>query len=203
MTGEANERRCARLSHVDATTAAALVDEAAKRSGLIWVRASGSPEPARPLWHVWQDGVAYVLTGGIEQPMPAGLDVPGAQAEITLRSKDKGSRLVTVEAAVSRVGAGSPDWDALVPALTAKRLNSPDGEQAPVRWARECVLLRLTPTGEYVETPDDRSTGSHAAPPPATNATTPVPAPWQLFGRRRAQRREQRRRQRREDLRRS
>ena len=33
---------------MDTTTAAALIEEAAKRSGLMWVRAHGSPEPARP-----------------------------------------------------------------------------------------------------------------------------------------------------------
>jgi hypothetical protein len=174
---------------VDAPTVAALVDEAAKRSGLIWVRALGAAGPSRPLWHVWEDGAAYVLTGGIEQPMPDGLEEAGARAEITLRSKDKESRLVVVVADVSVVTPGSPQWDALVPTLVAKRLNSPDGEQAPARWARECILLALRPTGEALETPDDPATGSHAAVPPPTPATTPVPRPWHLFGRGRRARR--------------
>jgi hypothetical protein len=188
MTAEAIES-CATLSTVQAKTAAALVDEAAKRSGLVWVKARGTTSPARPLWHLWQDGSAYLLTGGIEQPMPDGLDAPAATAEITLRSKDKGSRLVVVAASVARVDPGTAEWDAVVPNLQSKRLNSPDGEHAPQRWATECVLFRLTPTDDYVETPDNRSTESHAAPPPPTPATTPVPKPWQLFGRRRHRRR--------------
>lgn len=32
----------------------ALIEEATKKSGLIWVR--GATGPARALWHVWHDG---------------------------------------------------------------------------------------------------------------------------------------------------
>jgi hypothetical protein len=134
---------------MDAATTGALVEESARRSSLVWVRRSGSQARARALWHVWQDGSAYLLTGGIEQPMPDGLDRPdaeGAQAEVTARSKDKGSRLVVWQASVHIVEPGSEEWDAVTPALASARLNSPDGARAPERWARECQLLRLTPT---------------------------------------------------------
>jgi hypothetical protein len=134
---------------MDAETTAALVEEAARRSGLIWVRRVGrgpdTGEPPRPVWHLWQDGSAYVLTGGIEQPMPEGLDTAGAQAEVIARSKDKGSELVAWRATVRRVEPDSDEWRAVVPALASRRLNSRDGEQAPQRWARECQLFRLTP----------------------------------------------------------
>jgi hypothetical protein len=172
---------------VDADTAAALVEESAKRSGLIWVGAPSEGSPARPVWHVWQDGMAYVLTGGIEQPRPAGV-ADGGQADVTARSKDKGSRLVVWRADVVVVPPGSPEWDAVVPALQSKRLNSPDGDRAPTRWASECELLRLRPTGEMVETPDAPSTSSHATGPLPSAATTPVPRPWHLFGRSRRRR---------------
>jgi hypothetical protein len=138
---------------MDAATAAALVEEAARRSGLIWVRRVGpGPDtggPPRPVWHLWHDGSAYLLTGGIEQPMPEGLDASGAQAEVIARSKDKGSELVVWRASVRRVEPDSDEWRAVVPALAARRLNSPDGEQAPLRWARECRLFRLTPIGAH------------------------------------------------------
>jgi ABC-type amino acid transport substrate-binding protein len=134
---------------MDAATTAALVAESAKRSGLLWVRRTGQgadPQTRpRAVWHVWHEGSAYLLTGGIEQPMPAGLDADGAQAEVTARSKDKGSRLMVWRAAVHLVEVGSEEWQQLLPALTSRRLNSPDGEQAPQRWARECRLLRLRP----------------------------------------------------------
>lgn len=167
---------------MDTATGTALIDESAKRAGLIWVRRADSTSPARPLWHVWADRHAYLLTGGIEQPSPEGLDT-GAMAEVTVPSKDKRSRIVVWTATVTVVKPGSDEWEATVPLLQAKRLNSPDGESAPARWATECTLLRLTPTGVARETPDDPATASHAAPPRPTVATTPVPRPWHLFGR--------------------
>jgi len=47
----------------------ALVEEATKKSGLIWVRGPGSP--ARALWHAWHEGAACVVGDGPgEQPLP-------------------------------------------------------------------------------------------------------------------------------------
>lgn len=66
----------------------ALVEEATKKSGLIWVRGAGEPA-ARALWHVWHEGAACLVGDGPgEQPLP-GL-VEGGSAEVTVRSKDKG-----------------------------------------------------------------------------------------------------------------
>ena len=39
----------------------ALVEEATKKSGLIWVK--GALPGARALWHVWHDGAVYATTG--------------------------------------------------------------------------------------------------------------------------------------------
>jgi len=165
---------------MDAVALAAVIDEAAKKSGLLWLRVPGPGQRAQPVWHVWQDGVGYVLSGGIEQPVPDGLD---DLAFVTLRSKDKGSRLVTFEARVSVVSPEDEQWSAVEPALLAKRLNLPDGEAAPQRWRRECTLFRLEPTGEVAETPDDPSTSAHAAPPPPSPARTRVPRPLHFRGR--------------------
>ncbi|HET7529638.1 MAG TPA: hypothetical protein VFJ98_01635, partial [Mycobacteriales bacterium] len=118
----------------------ALVEEAAKKSGLLWVRAAGPGRRAQAMWHVWHEGAVYVLTGGIEQPAPEGL---ADRAYVTLRSKDKWSRLATVEVSVGVVPPDSEEWDVVVPLLHAKRLNLPDGEAAPGRWRRECVVYRL------------------------------------------------------------
>lgn len=127
-------------------TASALVEEATRRSAVVWVAGAGR---ARPVWHLWHDGAAYVVAGGLEQPL---LDVePGGRAVVAVRSKaTQGDRLVQWVADVSVVGPGTPHWDEVVPLLHAKRLNPPDGEQQPQRWARESVVLRLTPTGETV-----------------------------------------------------
>ncbi|MFE4670054.1 hypothetical protein ACFRI7_15780 [Streptomyces sp. NPDC056716] len=161
----------------------ALVEEATKKSGLIWVRGPGSP--ARALWHSWHEGAAYVVGDGPgEQPLPGLAD--GAGAEVTVRSKDKGGRLVSWAAAVTELTPGSQAWETAVGELKGKRLNAPDGEAMPERWRRECRVLRLTPAGTTAPLPD----GSLAAPPLPTPATTrePIPAglPRLLFKRRRS-----------------
>ncbi|MGW0121334.1 hypothetical protein [Streptomyces sp. NPDC003327] len=159
-----------------------LVEEATKKSGLVWVRGTG---PARALWHVWHDGAAHVVGDGPgEQPLPGLVD--GGTAEVTVRSKDKGGRLVAWTAGVREVPPGTEEWDAAVAELKGKRLNAPDGEAMPERWARECRVLRLDPRSATTALPD----GSLAAVPLPSEATTrrPVPAalPKLLFGRKRA-----------------
>jgi hypothetical protein len=177
---------------MDAAAAATLIEDALKKTGLVWVRAAGSARAAQPVWHVWRDGAIYVLTGGLEQPAPGGLDAVDAddalagapgRALVTVRGKDTNGRLATFETTVVRVPAGGEEWDAVVPALYAKRLNLPDGEAAPQRWARECTLWQLRPTGAVVETVGEPSTASHAAEPIPTPARSRVPRPLHLRGR--------------------
>ncbi|MEU2548932.1 hypothetical protein ABZ618_26405 [Streptomyces roseolus] len=149
-----------------------LVEEATKKSGLVWVRGTG---PARALWHVWHDGAAHVVGDGPgEQPLPGLAD--GATAEVTVRSKDKGGRIVSWTAAVHQLSPGTEEWDAAVAELKGKRLNAPDGEAMPERWARECRVLRLDPRTATTALPD----GSLAAVPLPSPATTRRPAPAAL-----------------------
>ncbi|GGZ84102.1 hypothetical protein [Streptomyces subrutilus] len=148
----------------------ALVEEATKKSGLIWVRGAGAD---RALWHAWVDGAAHVLGDGPgEQPFPGLAD--GAPAEVTVRSKDKGGRLVAWTATVRELAPRGEEWTAAVAELKGKRLNAPDSEGMTERWARECRLLRLEPRSVHPGLPD----GSLAAVPPGSPATTrrPVPA---------------------------
>ncbi|MFI5675069.1 hypothetical protein [Streptomyces cellulosae] len=148
----------------------ALVEEATKKSGLIWVQGPGSP--SRALWHVWHEGAACLVGDGPgEQPLPGLVD--GSWAEVTVRSKDKGGRLVSWTAKVVEPAPGSPAWEATVAELKGKRLNAPDGEAMPERWARECRVLRLEPTGETAALPD----GDLAEAPLPTPATTRLPIP--------------------------
>lgn len=149
----------------------ALVEEATKKSGLVWVRGAGEAA-ARAVWHAWADGAVCLVGDGGEQPLPGLAD--GGSAEVTVRSKDKGGLLVVWTAAVTELSAGSPEWDAAVAELKGKRLNAPDGEAMTDRWARECRVLLLRPTGATQPLP----TGSLAAPPLPSPATTrnPVPA---------------------------
>ncbi|NBM16832.1 hypothetical protein [Streptomyces sp. GC420] len=153
--------------------ARALVEEATKKSGLIWVRGTGA---AQALWHVWHGSAAHVVGDGPgEQPLPEGL-TDGATAGVTVRSKDKGGRLVGWSARVVELEPGSEAWTEAVAELKGKRLNAPDAERMTERWARECRVLRLEPTGVTAEPPQ----GSLAAPPLPTPATTRHAAPAAL-----------------------
>lgn len=140
-----------------------LVEEATRRSAVVWVRPEAA-DRAYPVWHVWHDGAMYVVAGGIEQPMPA-----TARAAVAVRSKDRqADLLVEWVADVEPVQPGTDAWDEVVPLLHAKRLNAPDGEEQPARWARESTVLRFRPTGETLPV------GAHArtAPPVGSRATT-------------------------------
>ena len=99
----------------------ALVDEATRKSGLIWVGAAG--EPPRPVRHIWHDGGAYLVVGGREQELP-GVDVVQT-VSVMVRSKDKGGRLVTWTAKPRQVVPDGDEWATVVSILHGKRLNAP------------------------------------------------------------------------------
>jgi hypothetical protein len=157
-----------------------LIAEAMKRSAIVWITVPDGGR-ARPAWHLWHEDAAYVVTGGIEQPLP-GL-AHAEHAAVTVPSKDAGGRLVTWIATVHRVLPGDPQWPDVVRELHAKRLNPPDGDRQPERWMRECVVLRLVPTGEVTERPGAMPSTSGAAPPPPSPVITSGPLPF-VLGRR-------------------
>ncbi|WP_369201767.1 hypothetical protein [Streptomyces sp. PU-14G] len=149
----------------------ALIEETAKKSGLVWVR--GPAGPARGLWHVWREGaVCLVGDGSLEQPLTGMGLTDGATATVTVRGKDKGARLVVWSARVRELTPHGEEWQAAVDELKGKRLNAPDADTMLHRWARESRVLRLEPTGELVEQPGSMSHDAQAAPPVATPATT-------------------------------
>jgi hypothetical protein len=164
-------------------TELAVLAEATKKSGLIWLRVGD--RRAQPVWHLWHEQAAYVLHGGDEQPA-VGL-TEATPVAVAVRSKDNGGRLLVWPAAVSELAPDSVQWQTVVPLLAAKRLNAPDGPAAPTRWARSSTVHRLTPAGPLVESWTDPDTASGAAEAPETPATSQVPMPSWL-GRRRPRR---------------
>ncbi|RSN58188.1 MULTISPECIES: hypothetical protein [Actinomadura] len=159
---------------------AALVEEAARKSGLLWLDLPGLPQP-RAAWHVWHEGSAYVLTGGEgEQPLPG---LPEAdRVTVILRSKDKGGRLVAFVAACEHVRPGTELWDDVAPKLAKDRLNAAAHAEQIERWATGSWVIRLTPTGEEIEPSGDYA---HVRPVPSP-ATTAGPPPRLAGARRRA-----------------
>jgi hypothetical protein len=161
----------------------ALVAEATKKSDLVWLSVPGQPRGA-VVWHIWRGDAAYVVTGDGEQPAPGLADA--GSCDVTVRSADKGGRIVTWRAAVSRVAPGTDAWREVVPSLLAERLNLTDARDAEQRWASSCTVLQLTPTGELPEAGATLPAGSLAAAPPPSSARTPTRVPFTLGRRRRA-----------------
>lgn len=126
--------------------------EATRRSSVVWLLVDGV-DGAQLVWQRWLDGAAHLVHGGAEQRLVGVED--GGRVLVVVRSRERlADRVVQWWADVQRVEPGSPDWDAVVPALHAQRLNPPDGAAQPERWARESTVLRLVPDG--TEQPVDR-----------------------------------------------
>jgi hypothetical protein len=164
----------------------ALIEEAGKKSSVLWLTYAGT-DRARPAWHVWLDGAAYVVAAGAdaeespEQPLPGLAGV--SSATVTMRAKDARSRLVSWEASVSRVPVDSDEWAAAAKALRGERLNAVDSATLPDQWAASAVIVRLRPTGEVPEHPGRMPSDEAAAQPPETPATTRGRLPWVIHRR--------------------
>jgi hypothetical protein len=122
-----------------------LITEAMKKAAVAWIAVG--ERPAYAVWCLWVENALYVVSGPNEQPAP-GLS-RAATVRVSARG-DHGGRIVTWTATVDRVEPGSPQWDAVVPQLAGKRLNSVTAEELSRRWARECEVARLVPTGELL-----------------------------------------------------
>lgn len=153
----------------------ALVGEAMKRTALCWLDYDGGERP-RPAWHAWGEGVAYVVSGGPEQPLPGILAAD--RVVVTARAKESRARLVSWVATAETLLPWTDDWRDAVAALRPERLNAVAGEALADVWAAESTITRLTPTGELTEQPGDYPSGSLAAPPPGSPAATRGPSPW-------------------------
>ncbi len=160
----------------------ALIDEAMKKSALIWIRTPQSPA-GRAVWHAWAGGHAFVVSGGDEQPDP-GFAV--GRAVVVVRSKETTSRLLAFTADVSVAGADDADWALATTELAKARLNLRGAGDAARRWQDRTMysITRLTPVGTgLVEGPGHYPTDSGRAAPVATVATTAGPKPWVLHRR--------------------
>lgn len=177
-----------------------LIDEAMKKSGLIWVHTAQSPG-GRALWHVWLDGRVYLLTRAVEpastavpdfdEPPGASREQPdpglgdGLTVEVVVRSKDNAQRLISFVATAAALHPDDADWAPATDELARSRLNLRDPENAPGRWAESLRyrVYRLTPTGEVGERPGGYGSTSRRAAPVASDATT-AGKPPRIFHRR-------------------
>jgi hypothetical protein len=156
----------------------ALIDEAMRKAGLLWLRWTNRPDAAgsaataeRAFWYAWVDGVCYLLTGAEEQPDPGCAD--GQSVDVVVPSKDDRHLLVTYTATVTRLQPQDPDWAAATAELAKNRLNLPNPSDAPTRWQDPAyALYRLQPTGIVRERPGSYADDAHRQPPVDSPATT-------------------------------
>lgn len=153
----------------------ALLAEAMTKSAMLWIEVPG--DRAWPAWHVWQDGVAWVVNGPGEQ------DLPWLPAEVRLivRSKDSGARLLTTRAQAEVLRPGTESWDHAAEALRAARLNAVDDVLA--RWARACTITALRPFDAPIEAPGSYAADDLRAAPAPSSARTTSWRPWHWRGR--------------------
>ncbi|MPZ59965.1 MAG: hypothetical protein GEU93_01460 [Propionibacteriales bacterium] len=151
-----------------------------KKSALCWLRYAGADRD-HPVWHVWHGGAAYVISGGPEQQLP-GIDTVD-EATVIARTKTTRQRLLAWRAAVSHLSPEDPQWAEIVDLLKSKRLNLRDTDNVAETWARDCVISRLTPTGELEEPADAMPDSDLARAPVPTPATTRGDLPWVIHKR--------------------
>ena len=114
------------------------VEEATRKANACWVDLAEGPHL---VWHVWHDDALWLVCGGQEQALPGA--VSGVAAVVTVRTRT--GEVVQWTGELTVVDPSAPEWAAAVAVLHDKRCNAPDGEDQPLRWARESVVLRLRP----------------------------------------------------------
>ena len=127
----------------------ALLAESAKKSRVCWLTFSGEDARAdvqarapRLVWHAWYDGALLVLSGE-DQRLP-GID-SATTAEVVMRSKDTGARLVGWTGTVEVVDPDDERWETHAAALLAVRLNLPDPAAALDAWRADATIVRIVP----------------------------------------------------------
>ena len=150
---------------------AELVVELAKKTGVCWVRPEGATR-SHAVWHTWAEDSLCLVSGGDEQRLPGEGLGDGDRAEVVMRSGDTGGRLVTWIGTVAVITPDDELWESVTSSLVAARLNLRDPSTAADHWAQHCLVRRIVPTGEYVETPSSLDDGPHRETPPDSPATT-------------------------------
>ena len=128
------------------TTASAAVQEALKKSTIMWLRWRHEGQTLQSaVWFVYDAKASklYVLSGEREQMLPGAEEI--READVILRSKGKDIRIAEITANVRQVSPNDEDWDVVAQKVAEKRLNVPGlPEDLATRWRDTCVLLELT-----------------------------------------------------------
>ena len=121
----------------------AAIEEGLKKSDIIWITSSKDRPPV-PVWFVYKDGKAYVLSGEPQQVIPDARNL--REVHVVTRWKGHDARMAEFDASVRVIDADDSDFEPIASLLMAKR-QSMRGTRDEIldRWRRECVILELTP----------------------------------------------------------
>ena len=130
------------LEVLSASSGDAPVQEALKKSTILWMRwETGSEKHTMPVWFVNDKGRIYVLSGERQQTIPGAAEL--RECDVIVRWKGKNARIAEIPAAVKVIEPG-PEWDQAAEKIAEKRLNIPGlPEETARRWREECVILEL------------------------------------------------------------
>lgn len=126
------------------TTASAAVQEALKKSTILWLRWIHEGQTLQmPVWFIYDNKTSkiYVLSGEREQTLPGASQM--READVILRSKGKNYRIAELSANVRPIPPGE-EWDTVAEKVAEKRLNVPGlPEDLADRWRDTCDLLEV------------------------------------------------------------
>jgi hypothetical protein len=130
------------LKSLSEGSASAPVQEALKKSTIVWLRWERDGEAhTMPVWFVNDKGRIYVLSGERQQTIPGAEEL--TECDVIIRWKGKNARIAEIPAEV-RVLEPGPEWDQAAEKIAEKRLNIPGvPEDTAKRWRDECVILEL------------------------------------------------------------
>ncbi|MGH2750822.1 MAG: hypothetical protein ACRDK3_08130 [Actinomycetota bacterium] len=127
------------------TTTSAAVQEALKKSTILWLRWRHEGRTLQmPVWFLFDNKTSklYVLSGEREQTLPGASTM--READVILRSKGKDIRIAEITANVRVIPPGE-EWDTVAQKVAEKRLNVPGlPEDLADRWRDTCDVLELT-----------------------------------------------------------
>ena len=128
-------------------SASPAVQEALKKSTIVWLRwprKDGPGEQTMPVWFLYDQkvGKIYVISGERQQTIPNAERL--REVDVIFRWKGKNARVAELPAAVRVLPQGA-EWDQIAERIAEKRLNIPGlPEDTARRWRDECHILELT-----------------------------------------------------------
>jgi hypothetical protein len=126
---------------------AALVDEALRKSDILWLAADTDPSKSIPCWFLYtKDKKLYVLSGEPQQRIPYAAQARSAHVVMRWRGRD--AQMVEFDADVRPITAANKEqFEQVGQLLVAKRQSiRSSASETIASWMRDGVILELVPS---------------------------------------------------------